>query len=115
MRELAAEIAGFINEVDQKPPDHAACRICHGQRELLREVIGKRRLHGEKGFDVVVAAVASVASPPFRMTGWPLGVRARRGRVRIGCGNIVADGSNRLPHAIGCGVTVFTPGGARRI
>ena len=41
--EIAGEIAGLVDHIDQVLPDHAAGRIGDGQRHLLGEMVGKRR------------------------------------------------------------------------
>ncbi len=107
-RELIAEIAGLIDEIDQKLPDHPPRRIDNRERELLREVIGKRGLDREEGFDVVVAAIAGAAGP-VRIAGRPLAVWAGRHHVDVGRRSIIRTGVKPLRHAIGAGSTVIDP------
>ena len=58
-RKIAAEVAGLVDEIDQILPDHAPHRIGDRKRELLGEMIGKRCLGRDEGFEIVVAVVAA--------------------------------------------------------
>ena len=57
--EIATEIAGLIDQIDEMLADHAPRRIGNRQHQLLGEMIGQRRLHRDEGFEVVVAVVAT--------------------------------------------------------
>ena len=67
---VAREIARFVHQIDQVLADHAAHRIGDGERELLGQVIGERRLRRHVGFEVEIAvAPACSGSRPFRIGG----------------------------------------------
>ena len=65
-RQVAGEIAGLVDQIDQILADHAARRIGDRERELLGEMIGERRLGRDEGFEIVVAVVAAAGAgaPP---------------------------------------------------
>ena len=109
LREVAGEVTGLVDEVDEKLPDHPPRRIGNRECKLLRQVVGKRRLDGEKRLDVVIAALATVATGPFRIAGRPLAVRSRRRRIRVGYRSIVGNGGSIRRRRIRRGVTVFPP------
>ena len=57
-RQLAGEVAGLVDHVDQELPDHPPDRIGNRQRKLLGEMIGQRSLGRHAGFQIVVAVLA---------------------------------------------------------
>ncbi len=84
-REIAGEIAGLVDQIDQILPDHAARRIGDRQRELLGEMVGERRLGRDEGFEIVVAvlAAAGAGAGPFGIARRHLGGGARGGRIGL--------------------------------
>ena len=84
--EIADEVTGLVDQIDEMPADHAPHRIRDRQRKLLAEVIREGRLGGDESFEIVVAVLASARTDarPFRVRG-RLGLRGPRrrlGRVR---------------------------------
>ena len=81
LREIAGEVAGLVDHIDEILPDHAPRRIGDRERELLGEMIGERRLDRDEGFEIVVVvlAPARACARPFAIAHW--GVRARARRV----------------------------------
>ena len=69
--EIAGEIAGFVDEIDEILRDHALGRIGESKHDLLGEMAGKRRLLGDEGLEVVVTvgAAAGAHARPFRIGG----------------------------------------------
>ena len=61
-RQIAAEVTGLIDEIDEILPDHALDRIGHRQRKLLGEMVDQRGLHRNEGFEIVVAVVAAAGA-----------------------------------------------------
>jgi hypothetical protein len=82
---IAREVAGLVDQVDQVLADHAADRIVDREQKLVGEMARQRRLGGDEGFEVVVAAVAAAGadSGPLRIGGRLLGVRPLGRRRRI--------------------------------
>ena len=66
LRQIAGEVAGLVDQIDEILPDHAPGRIGDRQRELLGEMVGQRGLGRNEGFEIVVAVVAAgrSRSPP---------------------------------------------------
>ena len=62
-REIAGEIAGLVDQIDEILPDHAPRRIDHRQRELLGEMVGERGLGRDEGFEIVVAVRRAPPAP----------------------------------------------------
>ena len=62
--EIAAQVAGLVDHIDQVLADHAANRIGDRQRHLFGQMVGERRLRGDEGFEVVVAVLAAGAPEP---------------------------------------------------
>ena len=84
--EIAADIAGFVDQIDQILADHPPRRCVDRQRQLLAQPIGERRLRRHKGLEIVFAVIAAAGADrgPFRIGGRPFGRawRARLGRIR---------------------------------
>ena len=80
---IGGEIAGFIDRIDQVAADHAPRRIGDGERKLLAQMIGQRRLGGDEGLEIVVAVLAAAGADarPFRIGG---GLVLRRTDRRFG-------------------------------
>ena len=83
LREIAGEVAGLVDQIDEILPDHAAGRIGDGERELLGQMIGERRLGGDEGFEIVVAvlAAAGAGAGPFGIAQRSIGVLRAPGAV----------------------------------
>ena len=81
--EIAGQIAGLVDEIDQVTADHAAHRIGDRERKLLTQMIGQCRLGGHEGFQIVVAVLAAAGADagPFRVGGRLV---LRRTRRRLG-------------------------------
>ena len=107
-REIAVEIAGLVDEIDEILPDHAPRRIDHRKRELLGEMINQRGLDRDEGLEIVVAVVAPArtGARPFGIARGRLAVRARGRGVGVGRGDIVKLRSRLL---LGCAVASVTP------
>ena len=76
-REIAGEVAGLVDHVDQVLPDHPPDRIDDRQRQLPGQMIGERRRGRHEGLQIVIAVLAAAAAD----TG---PVRRGRGRIRTG-------------------------------
>ena len=102
-RQIAAEITGLVDQVDEVLSDHAPRGIDHRERELPGEMIGQRGLDGDEGLEIVVAilAPARTGAGPFGIRRGRLAVRARRRRIGVGGRNIVELGTGLLG---GCAV-----------
>ena len=59
LRQIAGEIAGLVDQVDDVLPDHPADRIGDRKRKLFGEMAGERGLRRDEGFEIVVAVVAA--------------------------------------------------------
>ena len=107
-REIAVEIAGLVDEIDEILPDHAPRRIDHRKRELLGEMIGQRGLDRDEGLEIVVAVVAPArtGARPFGIARRRLAVRARGRGVGVGGGDIVKLRPRLL---LGCAVASVRP------
>ena len=68
-REIAGQVAGLVDQIDEILADHAARRIGDRERELLGEMVGERALGRREGFEIVVAVVAAGRrrAAPFRI------------------------------------------------
>ena len=93
-REIAAEVAGLIDHIDQVLPDHAPCGVRDRERELLGEMIGKCGLGRDEGFEIVVGVVAAAGAGagPLGIAGHGVAVRTRGRCVGVGGRNIVEVG-----------------------
>ncbi len=89
--EVAIEIAGLIDQIDEVLPDHAAGRIGERERELLGKMVGERGLDRHESFEIVVGIVAPPRprAGPFGVTHRPLAVATRERGIGIGGSNIV--------------------------
>ena len=69
-RQIAGEVAGFIDHADEVMTDHAPNRIWNRQRDLLAQPLRQGRLGGDKGFEIVLVVVAAACSGsrPFRIS-----------------------------------------------
>ena len=66
--EVAGEITGLVDHVDQIAADHAADRIGNCQRHLFGKMIGQRRLGRDESFQIVAVVVpAGAGTRPFRI------------------------------------------------
>ena len=95
--EIAADISGLVDEIDEILPDHALRRIGDGERELLAQPVGKRGFGGHEGFEVILAVLAAArANPrPFRIAGRAFG-GARRAYLGIVGKYVFAAGVERV-------------------
>ena len=73
---VGAQIAGFVDLVDEHAADQPHGGIGGGQAELVLEVIGQRLLLGDEGFEIVVLGADRLAR---RGLGPALGGQRRRG------------------------------------
>ncbi len=89
--EIAGQISGLIDEIDQILPDHTPHGIGNRQGELLAEPVGQRGLGGNERFEIIVFAVAAARADagPFRIAGRSIGA-ATPGRAVIGRGIVQA-------------------------
>ena len=76
-REIAGEIAGLVDHVDQVLPDHPPDRIDDRQRQLAGQMVGERRRGRHEGLQIVIAILAAAAADAGP-------VRRSRGRIRAG-------------------------------
>ena len=51
--EIAGEVAGLVDHIDEIAADHALGRIGDRQRHLFGQMIGERGLRGDEGFEIV--------------------------------------------------------------
>ena len=67
--DIAGEITGLVDQIDQILRDHAPHRIGNGQRHLLAQPVGQRGLGGHESFGIVIAVVAAACAGagPFRI------------------------------------------------
>ena len=75
--EVAGEVAGLIDHVDQVLPDHPPDRIGDRHRQLLGQMVGQRRRGRYESLQIVIAVLVPAARGPR-----PIG--RRRGHVRTG-------------------------------
>ena len=103
LREVAREIAGLVDHVDEILTDHAPCRVGDRQRQLLGQVIGEGGLGGNEGFKVVVAVLATAGSRPgpFGIAWGCLRVRAGRGRIGVSGRHVVETRTFRVAAIVG--------------
>ena len=82
--EIAAQISGIVDEIDQVLTDHALHRIGDRQRELFAQPIRQRGFGGDEGFEIVLAVVAAAGAGagPFRIGGRAV-CGARRHRLAV--------------------------------
>ena len=68
--QIAAEISGLVDEIDEILPDHAPRGIGDGERELLAQPVGERGFRRNECFEIVVAVVAATRADtrPFRIS-----------------------------------------------
>src|SRR6516162_7706459 len=82
MRDVAGEVAGLVDQVDEVLSDQAACGVDHRQRQLLGKMVSEGPLGRNEGFQVVGAVLMAGASGsgPIGVTARHLGaIRRRRG------------------------------------
>ena len=81
--EIAGEVTGLVDQIDEMAADHAPHRIRDRERKLFAEVIRECRLGGYEGLEIVVAVLAAARADagPFRIGGRLL---LRRPRRRLG-------------------------------
>ena len=91
-RQIAGQISGLVDEIDQILPDHAPHRIGNRQGELLAEPVGQRGLGGNERFEIIVFAVAAARADagPFRIAGRSIGAAYGRALAVIGRGIVQA-------------------------
>jgi len=92
LAEIARQVAGLIDQVDQVLADHALGRRGEGDRKLLGEMIRQRHLGGNESLKIIVLVGRGPAAP--------FGVGRGRGILRGACG-----GFRRLlgKHIVGIG------------
>ena len=85
LRELAGEIAGLVDQIDEILPDQPAGRIDDRQHELLGQMVGQRPLRRNEGLQIVLAVLlaAGAGCAPVVVAGRRLEARARRRRLGI--------------------------------
>ena len=90
-RQVAAEVTGLIDKIDQILPDHALHRVDHCQRKLLGEMVDERDLDRNEGFEIVVAVVAAAGTGcgPVGIARRRLAIRARGRGIGIGGRNVL--------------------------
>ena len=90
-RQVAAEVTGLIDKIDQILPDHALHRVGHRQRKLLGEMVDERDLDRNEGFEIVVAVVAAAGTGcgPVGIARGRLAIRARGRGIGIGGRNVL--------------------------
>ena len=115
-REIAAEIAGLVDQIDEVLPDHAAGRIGDRQRELLGEMVGERRLGRDEGLEIVVAvlAAAGAGAGPFGIARRHLGGGARGDAHRRRREAHRRDRQSRAPRRRHAGSPGLRPASRRR-
>ncbi len=75
--EIAGEIAGLVDEIDEILPDHPPRGIGDCHHHLSGKMIGKRRLGRDESFEIIIVAVAAAGTDagPFRIGGRRIGRR----------------------------------------
>ena len=98
--EIAGEIAGLVDQVDQMAADHAPHRIRDRERKLLAQVIRERRLGRDEGLEIVVAVLAPARADagPFRIGGG-LGLRRPLAAPRPSPGNTFSMPVSKNPRS----------------
>ncbi len=106
--EIAGEIAGLVDHIDQVLADHAAGRIGDRQRQLFGKMIGKGDLGRGVGFEVVIVVLATrTDAGPFRISRrWHLGGRGFF--TTVIWKHVLQFGSKALLHGAAAGLEVVT-------
>ncbi|MEY9250235.1 hypothetical protein ABH990_001233 [Bradyrhizobium ottawaense] len=86
LAEVARQIAGLVDEVDQILADHALGRCGEGHRELLGQMVAECGFRGDEGFEIVVLVAGGTAAP-FRIGGR----RCILGVARCGLGRLLGE------------------------
>ena len=70
-REVAGQIPGLVDQIDQVLADHAADRIGDREQKLVGEMAGERGLGRDERLEIIVAVVAPAGADagPFRIGG----------------------------------------------
>jgi hypothetical protein len=84
-RQVAAQITGLVDQIDEVVADHAPYRIDDLERELFAQPIRQRGFRRHEGFEVELAVVAAAGADagPFRIAARRVGgaLAARRGVI----------------------------------
>ena len=89
-RQVAGQIAGLVDQIDEVIADHAPYRIDDFQGQLLAQPIRQRRFRGHEGFEIEFAVVAAAGADasPFRIAARRVGYALAAGLGLIG-GSVV--------------------------
>ena len=100
--EVAREISGIVDQIDEVLPNHAPPGIEDGERELLAQHVRQGGFGGDKRFQIVVAVLAASRSDagPVRVGARKVGIAARAGRFGV------------IPRAVGRRVLMLVAGRA---
>ena len=83
--EVAREISGIVDQIDEVLSDHAPPGIEDGERKLLAQHVRQGGFGGDKRFQIVVAVLAASRSDagPVRVGARKVGIAARAGRFGV--------------------------------